>query len=189
MYGVQLWWNYKKSTLNRLHIAYHNILKLFIDMSKYESTSLQCTLFDVQCSQSVIRNMVYRFICRLDSFVICILNDILTSTLRFTSGIRKHWNKLIYIYEHLTKTNVYILLIYTALGQNAYCTYCLPNVNIWTSESHVLAVCALLSLEYSYWIELNWRTTVGPAARWRHVDSANSTSFSRHTKKSVARYA
>ena len=25
MYGVQLWWNYKKSTLNRLHIAYHNI--------------------------------------------------------------------------------------------------------------------------------------------------------------------
>ena len=23
MYSVQLWWNYKKSTINRLHIAYH----------------------------------------------------------------------------------------------------------------------------------------------------------------------
>ena len=61
MYGVQLWWNYKKSILNILHVAYHNILKLFIGTSKYESTSLLCTLFDVQCCQSVIRNMVYRF--------------------------------------------------------------------------------------------------------------------------------
>ena len=97
MYGVQLWWNYKKSTLNRLHIAYHNIFNLFIGMSKYESTSLLCTLFDVQCCQSVIRNMVYRFMCRLDSSVNCILNDILTSSLRFTSRIRKHWIKLLYM--------------------------------------------------------------------------------------------
>ena len=97
MYGVHLWWNYKKSTLNRLHIAYHNIFKLFIGMSKYESTSLLCTLFDVQCCQSVIRNMVYRFMCRLDSSVNCILNDILTSSLRFSSRIRKHWNKLLYM--------------------------------------------------------------------------------------------
>ena len=134
MYGVHLWWNYKKSTLNRLHIAYQNILKLFIGMSKYESTSLLYTLFHVQCCQSVIRNMVYRFMCRLDSSVNCILNDILTSSLRFTSRIRKHWNKhFFFIYEHLTKTNVYILLIYTALGQNTYCTYCPTNVNVWTS--------------------------------------------------------
>ena len=40
-------WNYKKSTLNRLHIAYHNILKLCIGMSQYKSTSLLCTLFEL----------------------------------------------------------------------------------------------------------------------------------------------
>ena len=97
MYAVQLWWNYKKSTLIRLHIAHHNILKLFIGTSKYESTSLLCTLFDVQSCHSVIRSMVYRFICRLDSSVNYILNDILTSSLRFTSRMRKHWNKLLYV--------------------------------------------------------------------------------------------
>ena len=89
--------DYKKSTLNRLHIAYHNILKLFIGTSNYESTSLLCTVFDVQCCQSVIRNMVYRFLWRLDSSVNYILNDILPSSLRFTSRIRKHWNKLLYL--------------------------------------------------------------------------------------------
>ena len=29
MCGVQLWWNYKKPTLNRLHIAYRNILVVY----------------------------------------------------------------------------------------------------------------------------------------------------------------
>ena len=116
MYGVQLWWNYKKSTLNRLHIVYHSIFKLFIYLWKYESTSLLCTLFDVKCCQSVISNMVY------------FLNDILTSRLRFTSRIRKHWNK------HLTETTVYIF------NGSQYILYCLPNVIVWTSESHVLAV-------------------------------------------------
>ena len=93
MYGVQLWWNYKKSTLNRLHIAYHNILKLFIGTSKYESTSLLYTLFDVECCQSVIINMVYGFMCKLNSSFNYILN-ILTSSLMISSRIRKHWNKL-----------------------------------------------------------------------------------------------
>lgn len=98
MYGIQLWWNYKKFTLNRLHIAYHTVFKLFLCMSKYESTSLLCTLFDVQCCQSVIRNMVYRFMCRLDSSVNHILKNILTCSLRFTSRIRQHWVKLLYVH-------------------------------------------------------------------------------------------
>ena len=49
MYGVQRWWNYKKSTLNRLHITI--FFKLFIGMSKYESTSLLCTLMNNAASQ------------------------------------------------------------------------------------------------------------------------------------------
>ena len=63
----------QETTLDRLHIAYHNILKLFIGTSKYERISLLCTLFDIQCCQSVTKNMVYRFMCRLDCSVICFL--------------------------------------------------------------------------------------------------------------------
>ena len=107
-------------------------VKLFIGTSKYESTSLLCTLFDVQCCQSVIRNMVYMFRCRLDSSVNHNLNDILTSTYDSFQGSVNTATSC----EHLTETTVYIFLIYTALGQN-----CLHNVIIWTSESHVLAVC------------------------------------------------
>ena len=38
-------------------------------MSKYECTSYICTLFDMRCCQSVIRKLVYGFMCRLDSSI------------------------------------------------------------------------------------------------------------------------
>ena len=62
--------------------------------------------------QSVIRNIVHRFMCRLNSSSNYILNDNLTSSLMFR--IRKHWNKLLYVNSWL-----WILC-------------CVPNVNIWT---------------------------------------------------------
>ena len=44
MYTSQLWWNYKKCTMKRLLITYHNVFKMSISMSKYESTSVLCTV-------------------------------------------------------------------------------------------------------------------------------------------------
>ena len=64
-------------------------------MSKYDSTSYLCTLFDIQCCQSVIRKLVYGFMCRLDSSVNCIIKGILATSLRYTSRIRKHWCSLL----------------------------------------------------------------------------------------------
>ena len=58
-----------QSTITKLQIAYHNFFLMFLGMSKYESTSYLCTLFDIQCCQSVIRKLVYGFMCRLDSSV------------------------------------------------------------------------------------------------------------------------
>ena len=87
----------QKSTITKLQIAYHNIFLMFLGMSKYESTSYLCTLFDIQCCQSVIRKLVYGFMCRLDSSVNCIIKGILATSLRYTSRIRKHWCSLLYI--------------------------------------------------------------------------------------------
>ena len=55
------------------------------------------TYNDIQCCQSVIRKLVYGFMCRLDSSVNCILKGILATSLRYTSRIRKHWCSLLSI--------------------------------------------------------------------------------------------
>ena len=99
MCTAQLWWNYKTSTITELQIAYHNniIFLMFLGMSKYESPSYLCTHFDIQCCQSVIRKLVYGFMCRLDSSVNYIIKDILATSLRYTCWIHKHSCSLLYI--------------------------------------------------------------------------------------------
>ena len=47
-----LWWNYKKMSICKLQITYHNILKMNIGLSKYESTSATCANTNTQCCQS-----------------------------------------------------------------------------------------------------------------------------------------
>ena len=76
----------KKITITKLQIAYHNMFNMFLGMSKYESTIYLCTVFDMQCCQSVIRKLVDGFMCRLDSYVI--VNDTQATGLRFSSRIR-----------------------------------------------------------------------------------------------------
>ena len=95
MYTSQLWWNYKKCTMKRLLITYHNVFKMSISMSKYESTSVLC---NVLCCQAVIRNLVYRFMCRLQASNNSLVMSIQSSSLVYMSRIRKHWRRLLYVY-------------------------------------------------------------------------------------------
>ena len=87
MYTSQLWWNYKKCNMKRLLITYHNVFKMSISMSKCESNSLLCTVYNVLCCQAVIGNLVYRFICRLqasnNSLVMYIQSSSLVCTSRY----------------------------------------------------------------------------------------------------------
>ena len=58
MHTPHLWWNYKKMSICKLQITYHNILKMNIGLSKFDSTSATCAITNTQCCQSVIRNLV-----------------------------------------------------------------------------------------------------------------------------------
>ena len=60
-------------------------------MSIYESTSLLCTVYNVLCCQPVIRNLVYRFLSRLQASNNCLVMYIQSSSLVYTSRIRKHY--------------------------------------------------------------------------------------------------
>ena len=40
MYTAQLWWSYKKSSMSKLLVSYHNIFKLFIGVSKLRALAL-----------------------------------------------------------------------------------------------------------------------------------------------------
>ena len=96
LYTAHLWWRYKSGTIRKFRIAYHNILKLLLGFSKYSSNGVICTVFDVPSCSAVVRNLVYRFRCRLDHSNCLFISEILCSDLRFTSLIREHWKSLLY---------------------------------------------------------------------------------------------
>ena len=97
LYTAQLWWNYKKSSINKLYRAYHNVFKLFLGVSKFESTSMLCVLFNVPCCAAVIRNLIYRFIIRRNMSHNIFINAILESSIFYKSRISSHWNTLLYM--------------------------------------------------------------------------------------------
>ena len=105
MYTAHLWWNYKNATIRKLYISYHNILKLFLNLSKFESTSLLCAAFDVQCCQSVVRNLIFRFMCRLEKSCNDIIKALLASSVRYKSRM----------WLPLDKSCIYVSLIASLL--------------------------------------------------------------------------
>ena len=71
LYCAQLWCRFKQSSnrkgaLSKLYVAYHNILKLLIGVSKYERNSPIYAYLNVPNCAAVLRNLIYRFICRLE---------------------------------------------------------------------------------------------------------------------------
>ena len=75
-----------------------NILKMNIGLSKFESTSATCAITNTQCCQSVIRNLVYKFVCRLDKSKNTIVKALLSSSIVYSSRVRSHWRGLLYVH-------------------------------------------------------------------------------------------
>ena len=95
----------------KLQITYHNILKRNIALSKYESTRATCTFTNTQCCQSTIRNLLFKFVSRLnksDNALIkallytCITVFILGSSVAYSSRIHSYWRRLLYMYQSIT---------------------------------------------------------------------------------------
>ena len=71
MYTAQLWWNYTVASIHNIHVAYNNVFRLLLNQPKYCSASTMFVEYHVPDSKAVIRNLVYKFMRRLDALIIC----------------------------------------------------------------------------------------------------------------------
>ena len=91
VYTAHLWCRYRVKTMLALKIAYHNVLKKFIGLSKFSSTSYTCAVFNVKSFGELVRKLVYTFESRLDRSENGIVRTLNMSSLRFASQLRKKW--------------------------------------------------------------------------------------------------
>ena len=95
LYTPHLWLNYEKMSMTKLQIAFHNILKRNIGLSKYESTSATCAFTNTQCCQSTIRNLVLKCMCMLNKSDNEFVKALLASSVVYSSRIHTHWRRLL----------------------------------------------------------------------------------------------
>ena len=99
MYTAQLWWNYTVASIHKLHVAYNNVFRLLLNQPKYCSASTMFVEYHVPDSKTVIRNLVYKFMRRLDASYNKLVIAIINSDIKWQSRIRRHWIKMLYIHN------------------------------------------------------------------------------------------
>ena len=80
-----------------MYVAYNNVFRLLHNLPKQSSASGMFVSSNVKNCSAVIRNVVYKFMQRLEVSENSIIKRVLNSDMYWQSRIRKHWYKLLYI--------------------------------------------------------------------------------------------
>ena len=101
MYTAQLWWNHTVASFHRLNVAYNNVLRRLLRRPRFCSASGLFAECRIPNCKAVIRNLIFRFMTRLDLSTNSIISIILVSDIRWTSRIRRHWIKSLYVHHNI----------------------------------------------------------------------------------------
>ena len=96
LYTAHLWTNYSNLSINNFYIAYHNVMKLFMGLPKREHNRPLCVHYDIPFGPALLRNLIYRFMCRLNESQNVIIMKLNSSQCRYESQLRKKWKTLLY---------------------------------------------------------------------------------------------
>ena len=67
-------------SVTKPQITFHNILKRNIGLSKSDSSSATCAFTNTQCCQSTIRNLIFKFMGRLNTSDNALIKALLASS-------------------------------------------------------------------------------------------------------------
>ena len=100
LYTAHLWCNHSKAKMNNIKVAYNDALRILLKYPKWESASKMFVNCNVPTFQALLRNVMFKFMCRLiDSRngIIISLTDPTQSETRYFSSFWKYWNQHVYV--------------------------------------------------------------------------------------------
>ena len=98
MHTAQLWWNHSVYSIHRLHVCYNNVFRRLLGLPKYCSASAVLAQRLTPDCKAVIRNLVYKFMSRLDKPRNSLIIAVLGTDIRWKSRIRRQWVVTLYTY-------------------------------------------------------------------------------------------
>ena len=94
LHNAHLWSSFSKASLHKLQVAYNDALRILLRRPRWCSASEMFVAAGVNTLQATMRNVMYKFICRLnnsENYIIMALTSIKFSTTRYKSKLWKHW--------------------------------------------------------------------------------------------------
>ena len=99
LYTAHLWCRYRQNSMRKLTVAYNDCMRLLLKAPRSSSASHMFVNVGVPTCPAVLRNLMYKFLCRVCESV----NDILVvltnherSSVKFSSSLWNHWRKCLY---------------------------------------------------------------------------------------------
>ena len=100
LYTSQLWWDYTKTSYQKLNVAYNDALRILLNIPRYTSASHMFVSCDLPTLDALRRNLIFSFVKRLDISENSLVKELVNqnnSDIRLTSRIWKHWLSCLYM--------------------------------------------------------------------------------------------
>ena len=104
MYTSYLWCQYKMASIRKLYIAYNDAMRILLRVPRFLSASQMFVEMNVPGPLPALRNLMYRFICRLnvsDNNIIVALTDSTHGTVSIHSKLRLYWSQCLSFHSNM----------------------------------------------------------------------------------------
>ena len=94
LYTAPLWVTYKKESFRKLKVAYNDCLRTLLKKPRWTSASELFCQTRICSFEALLRNHMYKFICRLNisqNIIVKLLSDPSCSMVRYISRFWQHW--------------------------------------------------------------------------------------------------
>ena len=98
---AHLWCRYSSAKMKKLQVAYNDAFRIFLKLPRWTSASEMFVTNNVPTFHAVLRNFMFKFMCRLkesNNALIVALTGIKQSDTRFSSCFWNHWRKCLYAF-------------------------------------------------------------------------------------------
>ena len=96
MYTCTLWSTYTQASINRLRVAYNNIMRRLAYVPPWGSASFMFGMLGVRSFQEIIRTHSYSLMQRIDSSPNDFIITLSCSDAALVSAQRRHWTQVLY---------------------------------------------------------------------------------------------
>ena len=93
LYTAPLWVNYKKSSMQKLHVAYNDAMRILLKIPRGGSASQMVVTAGVRTFKALLRNIMFHFMLGLEESGNCIMVALSKPTVscsRYVSRLRMH---------------------------------------------------------------------------------------------------